>query len=128
MDNQACANTTKPSLTFFGRRGAMRMTSSILTHIGNPSHIKMFYDRKKRFLYLLPAKANELDTLDVTESMKGTMLYRSLFNKLVYNVAGWHDGLTYRVYGEDIPEHNGLAFDLKQHDILWRNKKIFVVV
>ena len=128
MEQGCHAVNQKTSLTFYAYKSTMRMTPALLSQMGNPSHLQFLYDKQCKLFFIRPAEPDDRDAVCVADFAKGLTLRRKRFLGLVYRIAGWHTGLSYDVPGTYMREDNAFRFDLKRYDIVWRGKKIFVLV
>lgn len=128
MPHTASKAKEAASMTFFGYKNTLRISSATLALIGSPSHVGFAYCKEQKTLWLIPCDENDLDAGEITKKGDHYELRVPRFFRLIYGIANWNSRLTYNVIGVHIPSRNTLWFDLKQYDILWRNKKIFKLV
>jgi Ni,Fe-hydrogenase I small subunit len=113
----------KPKLTVCTSRKRIFLSRSVITLLGNPSHLSFWYDESEKRLYVSAAEKDELDAYEIpkhywsvssTSKKDSCMIVRRAFFEALQFRTGWEDKSKFKYTGS-ADDMNGvpiIVFDL----------------
>ena len=110
------SDTAEPlMLTLCLEEESLLVSKAVLEALGRPHQVQMLINDEKRMLLLQPCTISDREAVIIPQQpmMQFEMSGQSLLRR-IRKLTGWTDNHPRVIYGDYIPQHHAILFDLRQ--------------